>query len=113
MGPVVWLPDSDVLQITLANDGEEPTDYLAMGVTLNGGAVVDGWPTGCQLALPLVWAAGCGVTPLDPGESTVVRVPVAVTGPGQTARVSLCEVGLLSVDCTSDVLQTTTTPLTG
>jgi hypothetical protein len=111
MGPVVWLADSDVLQITLANDGEEPSDYLAVGVGLHGGAVVDGWPTGCQLALPLVWSAGCAVAPLDPGEAAVVRVPVAVTGPGQTAQVRLCEVGLLTVDCNSDILATTTTPL--
>jgi RNA polymerase sigma factor (sigma-70 family) len=112
MGPVVWFPESDQLQITLANDDDEPTDHLALGVRLDGGAVIGGWPTGCQMASPLVWSAGCAVNPVAPGSETVVRVPITVTGPGQTARVSLCAVRLLSVDCDTDILNTTTTQLT-
>ena len=113
MGPVVWLGDSDQLQITLANDATAPTEHLALGVGVNGGALIDGWPSGCSLALPLLISAGCGVSPLDPGEAAVVHVPIRVTGPGQTARVSLCEVAILTVDCDTGLLETTTTDLSG
>jgi RNA polymerase sigma factor (sigma-70 family) len=112
VGPVVWLPDQDLLQITLANAGDAQTDYLALAVTLAGGAVTNGWPTGCDLAVPLVSSAKCAVSPLAPGDEAVVRVPIAVTGPGQQARVSLCAVDLLTVDCNTDILHTTTTDLT-
>jgi RNA polymerase sigma factor (sigma-70 family) len=113
MGAVVWLAGSDQLQVTLANDASAPTDHIALGVSVAGGALIDGWPSGCTLALPLLISAGCGVSPLDPGEAAIVHVPVRVTGPGQTASVSLCEVAILTVDCDSGLLETTTTDLTG
>ncbi|HEY8524398.1 MAG TPA: hypothetical protein VIL48_05510, partial [Acidimicrobiales bacterium] len=112
VGPVVWLPGQDQLQITLANPGGQPTDYLVVVVTLAGGAVSTGLPTGCQLAVPLVLGVGCGVSPVAPGQATVVHVPVTVTGAGQSARVQLCEVALLRADCSADILATTTVPLT-
>lgn len=112
MGPVVWLADSGQVQISLTNRGGRTSGYLAVRVTTGGGAVVDGWPTGCQLAAPLLVTAACGLGPLPPGGTALVRVPVAVTGAGQTARVSLCAVGLLTVDCNTDILATTTVALT-
>ncbi|MGH9113305.1 MAG: hypothetical protein ACRDZN_13580, partial [Acidimicrobiales bacterium] len=112
LGPVVWFPDTGQLQITLTNTASASSDYLVLTVRLTGQASIDGPPSGCGLTVPLHRTLVCGVSPLAPGASTVVTLPVAVDAPGQKARVSLCAVGFFSLDCDSDILGDTTKDLT-
>jgi len=112
MGPVVWFPDTRQLQVTLANPGSARTDYLVLDVRLTGQAALDGSPSGCGLTLALRRSLVCGIDPIPPGGQVVVTVPLAVDRPGQKARVSLCAVGFLSLDCDTGILARTTKDLT-
>ncbi len=111
LGPVVWFADRSELQVTLANPDAARTGYLVLTVRLTGGARLDGQVSGCDLTIPLGRTLACGVNPLPAGGNAVVTVPVRVTGSGQKARVSLCAVGFLSVDCDTGILGDTTKDL--
>jgi RNA polymerase sigma factor (sigma-70 family) len=108
---VVWIEASAQLRITLDNPSGQRTDFLSLNVDVQGGAVINGTPAGCDLAVSLVWTASCGLAPVDPGDSAVVTVPVFVTGPGQSSRVKMCDGGILSLGCTGNLLRNIVTSL--
>jgi hypothetical protein len=109
---VTWDAGDGVLRVTLRNGAAAPTGHLVLGVGLRGAARFDGPPSGCRLVLPVGAATSCALAPIPAGGSVVVEVPVAVTGPGASARVDLCEVGVLSLTCGTGVLESTTVALT-
>jgi RNA polymerase sigma factor (sigma-70 family) len=108
---VVWLQASAELRITLRNPGPEPTDFLSLKVEARGGAVVNGVPSGCNVAVALVWTASCGLAPVDPGDAATVTVRLRVSGPGQSSRVAMCDGGLLSLSCVGSLLGDVVTAL--
>lgn len=110
-GPVVWVPGSSELRITLTNTASVRSEPILIAVDLDGGAVVTGAPEGCGLGLALFWTAKCAVMPLDPGETHVVSVPARVTGPDQLAETWICETELLALDCALDPPEKHTTPM--
>lgn len=89
-GPVVWLPDESRVRVTLTNSGAEATRFLLVTVEPLGGSSVSGSPTGCARGLAVHTPGVCGLPPLDPGETAVVKVPIEVTGAGQRVRVTVC-----------------------
>ena len=111
-GPVVWLPDSSVVRITLANSTGEPTAFLIVRMRALGGAVVIAPPTGCGLAASFGSTALCAVRPLDAGASRVVDVPTQATGLGQSAEVTVCSASFLRLDCETSLIPPTTVPVT-
>lgn len=110
-GPVVWNAGNGTVDITLTNSGDAATDYMLLNVALSGGAITLAAPSGCDLPLSLLITAECGMNPIAPGQTRVVRLPVLVTGSGQTATVRQCQVGLLSFQCNSPILRTSTVNL--
>jgi RNA polymerase sigma factor (sigma-70 family) len=108
---VVWLEASAELRITLRNPGPRPTEFLSLKVEARGGAVVNGVPSGCNVAVALVWTASCGLAPVAPGDAAVVSVPMRASGPGQSSRVAMCDGGLLSLNCVGSVLGDVVTAL--
>lgn len=110
-GPVVWNASNGTVDITLTNTDDVPTDYMLLNVSLSGGALTLAGPAGCDLPLSLVITAECGLNPIGPGQTRVVQLPVLVTGSGQTATVSQCQVGLLSYECDSPILRRSTVNL--
>lgn len=111
LGPVVWLPDEARVQITLTNGGGERSGFLVLDLEALGGATVSGRPSGCALGLAVGTTGLCGLPPLRPGETAVVTVPVTTTGPGQTARVTVCSAAILRLDCDTLILTPTTVAL--
>ncbi len=111
LGPVVWLPDDARVQITLTNGGGERSGFLVLNLEALGGATVSGRPTGCSLGLAVGSTGVCGLPPLRPGETAIVTVPVATTGPGQTARVTVCSAAIPRLDCDTPILTPTTVAL--
>jgi RNA polymerase sigma factor (sigma-70 family) len=108
---VVWVEAEARLRITLDNTGSAPTEFLSLNIEARGGAVINGVPAGCDLALALVWTASCGLAPVAPGDSVVVTVPVFVSGSGQSSRVTMCDGGLLGLGCTGSLLRNIVTSL--
>lgn len=109
---VVWLRAEAALRITLTNDTGVPNDGVLVEVDLEGGARVNGLPSGCGLSLAVFAEASCAVPPLDPGETAVIEVPVSVTGSGQVAATRVCDSGLLNLVCLGQILAQVTTALT-
>lgn len=101
---VVWLDSSGELRITLNNPTSRPTANLVIKVDLAGGASLRGGPSGCGLLTTLLSGSSCGVSPVAPGGSRSITVGVSVTGAGPTARVSVCEAQLLSLDCSGGLV---------
>jgi hypothetical protein len=111
LGPVVWLAGDSQVRITLTNDSAERTGFLVVSLEAEGGAVVGRRPAGCALGLAVRTAGLCGLPPLRPGETAVVHVPVQVTGPGQTARATVCAATAPRLDCDTVFLAPTTVAL--
>lgn len=102
----VWQPTSSQVEVTLVNGGLSSTGYLVMTLEAAGGALVAVQPTGCALALGMVTSGVCALRPLVPGASAVVRVPMTVTRPGQSAEVHVCAVGFLRLGCETALART-------
>ena len=107
----VWQPTSSQVEVTLVNGGLSSTGYLVMTLEAAGGALVGVQPTGCALALGMVTSGVCALRPLVPGASAVVRVPMTVTRPGQSAEVHVCAVGFLRLGCETSLLARTVVAL--
>lgn len=110
-GPVVWNEPAGTVDTTLTNNGSTGSGLMLLNITLTGGAVVGGAPSGCNIAVALLVTTECVVGPIPPGGTLVVRQPVIVTGPGQRATVSQCRVGLIHLSCGGPPLRTTTVVL--
>jgi hypothetical protein len=107
----VWQSTSSQVEVTLVNGGVSSTGFLVMTLEAAGGALVDVRPTGCALALGMVTSGVCALRPLGPGASAVVRVPMTVTRPGQSAEVHVCAVGFLRLGCETPLLARTVVAL--
>jgi len=107
----VWQPTSSQVEVTLVNGGLSSTGYLVMTLEAAGGAIVGVQPTGCALALGMATSGLCALRPLVPGASAVVRVPMTVTRPGQSAEVHVCAVAFLRLGCETSLLARTVVAL--
>jgi RNA polymerase sigma factor (sigma-70 family) len=104
-GQVVWNASTQAVDVTLHNPGTTDTGPVLMQMSVSGGAVMSGAPSGCT-GLALLVITECVISPIPPGGSTVVSQPVAGTGPGRFATVG-CTLGALGLAC-DDVLTSST-----
>jgi hypothetical protein len=111
VGSVAWSAAEERVRVTLVNGTHQPTGFLVLTVAALGGAFVSGQPSGCAMELGAVVTGVCALAPLAPGAGAAVDVPVRVTGPGQSAQVTLCSAVMLRFDCETELLAPTTVAL--